>query len=128
MESQHFHNFDWNSPRDNGTYDLPNSLGIAQNVQPEPGTSMSVPPQQPPVLARTGYDNQTTGDTPMEDLPSVQPPSGPATRNTNARRSRYRHLDWDAQKNTIRQLYLVEDRTLDDTMEIMKNAHSFEAS
>ncbi|KAK7999377.1 hypothetical protein PG990_011977 [Apiospora arundinis] len=39
-----------------------------------------------------------------------------------------RHPDWDAYKDTLRHMYLVEDRTLDETVQIMKTVYAFEAS
>ncbi|KAM3069420.1 hypothetical protein ACMFMG_005526 [Clarireedia jacksonii] len=41
---------------------------------------------------------------------------------------KHRNLDWKAQKETIRSLYMDEDKTLKDTMDIMKNAHYFDAT
>ncbi|RYP63797.1 hypothetical protein DL770_009297 [Monosporascus sp. CRB-9-2] len=57
----------------------------------------------------------------------LRPPRGAQTR-PRAPRARYGHLDWDAHKDTIKSLYMDEDKTLADTMEIMKREHSFEAS
>ncbi|RYP62306.1 hypothetical protein DL771_009791 [Monosporascus sp. 5C6A] len=57
----------------------------------------------------------------------LRPPRGAQTK-PRAPRARYGHLDWDAHKDTIKRLYMDEDKTLADTMEIMKRVHSFEAS
>ena len=58
---------------------------------------------------------------------SPVPAVNPLTR-TTSRRSKYRNLDWDGAKARIKELYLDEDRTLQETMRIMKEAHSFDAS
>ncbi|KAI0454976.1 hypothetical protein F5B21DRAFT_473344 [Xylaria acuta] len=44
------------------------------------------------------------------------------------KRTRYGHLDWVAHRNEIRRLYLEEDRTLKETMDIMAKTYSFNAS
>ena len=44
------------------------------------------------------------------------------------RRSKWQGLDWDRQRETIRQLYMVEEKSLKDTMEIMAQKHNFHAS
>ena len=47
---------------------------------------------------------------------------------TASRRSKYKGLDWDEHKPKIKELYLDEDRSLSETMRIMKEAYSFNAS
>ncbi|KAF4990645.1 hypothetical protein FDECE_14310 [Fusarium decemcellulare] len=44
------------------------------------------------------------------------------------RRSKYSHLNWDANKAELKRLYLDQDESLADTMAFMKDKHSFEAS
>jgi hypothetical protein len=36
--------------------------------------------------------------------------------------------DWDEQRPNIQQLYLTEDRSLDDVIELMKTHHGFQAT
>ncbi|KAK0114782.1 hypothetical protein ONS95_014264 [Cadophora gregata] len=43
-------------------------------------------------------------------------------------RTKYRGLDWDAHKNQIKSLYLEGQKNLQETMEIMKDQHDFDAS
>jgi hypothetical protein len=45
-----------------------------------------------------------------------------------SRRSKYSSLDWDAHLETIRRLYMDEERPLKETMEIMAEQHRFHAS
>lgn len=47
---------------------------------------------------------------------------------TLKRRSKYGHLKWDTYKEILKRLYVDENKTLSETMEIMKNEYSFEAS
>ncbi|KAJ2996040.1 hypothetical protein NUW58_g1107 [Xylaria curta] len=66
----------------------------------------------------------------MSDL-NIPDPSdaGPSSNAPPARkRARYGNLDWEAHKNEIRKLYLDQDRTLKETMEVMAQTHSFNAS
>jgi hypothetical protein len=44
------------------------------------------------------------------------------------RRPRYEDLDWDGNRQTLYKLYIQEDRTLTETMRIMKQDYKFEAS
>lgn len=53
---------------------------------------------------------------------SNHPPNG------GSRRSRYGTLDWEKHKSPIKKLYMDENKSLKDTMEIMKEEHGFEAS
>ena len=43
-------------------------------------------------------------------------------------RSKYGNLDWDSYKEEIRSLYLEENQSLNNTMRIMKERHSFPES
>ncbi|KAK7419225.1 hypothetical protein QQZ08_010937 [Neonectria magnoliae] len=47
---------------------------------------------------------------------------------SSRRRSRYRQLNWDRQKARLKTLYLDENKTLKETMSIMKDKYSFVAS
>lgn len=44
------------------------------------------------------------------------------------RRSKYQNLDWNEHKAEIQRLYLEENKSLPETMQIMKDRFSFEAS
>ena len=43
-------------------------------------------------------------------------------------RARNEQLDWDAHKDMIKKLYLDQNKSLSETMEAMKEQHSFHAS
>jgi hypothetical protein len=45
-----------------------------------------------------------------------------------SRRAKYGHLDWKAHKIAIRNLYMDQNKSLSETMAVMKNMHSFDAS
>lgn len=45
-----------------------------------------------------------------------------------SRRAKYGYLDWKAHKAAIRNLYMDQNKSLSETMEVMKNVHSFDAS
>jgi hypothetical protein len=45
-----------------------------------------------------------------------------------SRRPRSEDLDWDKNRQTLYRLYIQEDRTLTETMRIMKQDHKFDAS
>ncbi|KAI0535673.1 hypothetical protein GGR58DRAFT_504073 [Xylaria digitata] len=81
-------------------------------------TSVMAPPQQP------------SNDVVMLDFNFTGPSDpGPSSRGQQARkRARYARLDWNAHKTEIRKLYLDQNHTLKETMEIMANTHSFNAS
>ncbi len=51
-----------------------------------------------------------------------------SARTTTPRRSRYGILDWESHKSPLKRLYLTENKTLNETMKIMKDEHSFNAS
>jgi hypothetical protein len=49
----------------------------------------------------------------------------------NPRRARLQGpsaAEWNTQKNRIQELYMVQDKTLRETMDIMKDTHDFNAS
>lgn len=54
--------------------------------------------------------------------------SSTAPRRRPARRSKYHDLDWDEYKAKIKELYLEDDRPLRETIRIMKDTFSFDAS
>ncbi|KAI1130526.1 hypothetical protein F5Y10DRAFT_235429 [Nemania abortiva] len=89
-------------------------------VLPYTNNSMSVA-----ASVRQPEEDMTMTDFNTQYLSGPVPPvDGPQTR----KRTKYRHLHWDAHKNEIRELYLDQDCTLKDTMEIMANTRSFNAS
>lgn len=45
-----------------------------------------------------------------------------------SQRTKYRGLNWDAHKTQIKSLYLEGNKNLQETMEIMKDQHDFDAS
>ncbi|KAJ3535651.1 hypothetical protein NM208_g7047 [Fusarium decemcellulare] len=51
-----------------------------------------------------------------------------ATTANTRKRSKYNHLNWNAQKAELKRLYMDQDKSLPETMQIMKDEHSFEAS
>ncbi|KAK3998173.1 hypothetical protein QBC44DRAFT_376039 [Cladorrhinum sp. PSN332] len=51
-----------------------------------------------------------------------------ATLQTRSRRSRYGNLDWDKYKPVLKKLYFDDRLSLAETMEVMQNTHSFQAS
>ncbi|KAK8084450.1 hypothetical protein PG997_005721 [Apiospora hydei] len=132
MDSHDSHGFSWTSPRTSRTYNFPNSFELGQDVQPVPGPSTIGPPFNAQGSSGTDSANGDTADAPMEGAALMQPPlravSETVPHTSTNRRSKYKHLDWDAHKDIIRQLYLDDDKTLAETMDTMKNTHSFEAS
>lgn len=48
--------------------------------------------------------------------------------NTKRKRRKYDNLDWDAHQQELKNLYLLQNKTLEETMHIMKERHSFDAS
>lgn len=55
-------------------------------------------------------------------------PPIPGRHASASRRSKYSSLDWDAHRETIRRLYMDEEKPLKETMEIMAEQHGFHAS
>lgn len=51
-----------------------------------------------------------------------------ATQAPRATRSKYGSLAWDRHKETLRRLYLDENKSLPEIMRIMNEKHSFDAS
>jgi hypothetical protein len=56
------------------------------------------------------------------------PPPIPGRHTSASRRSKYSSLDWDAHRESIRRLYMDEEKPLKETMEIMAEQHGFYAS
>lgn len=55
-------------------------------------------------------------------------PSRAGSQATRATRSKYGALDWTKHKETLRRLYLDENKSLPEIMRIMKEENSFDAS
>ena len=64
-------------------------------------------------------------DTQHHREPSPGHPSPPAT---TTRRARYGNMNWESRKEELKQLYLTEDKTLDETMRIMNEKYSIPES
>ena len=71
-------------------------------------TSSSVVPSQPPLQHRPSTLARTSAPAP--------------------RKSKYSSLDWEQHRETINQLWMKDDRSLEETMEIMAIEHGFHAS
>lgn len=66
---------------------------------------------------------------PRQSIPTEENPVESTSRSRiPARRSKLQDLDWGKHKTKIQELYLTEDRTLEDTMRIMKEAYFFNPS
>ncbi|KAF6834491.1 hypothetical protein CPLU01_04956 [Colletotrichum plurivorum] len=75
----------------------------------------------------------STGAAPISRLLQVQdaePPSSSAqrTRGPQGKRRQYDNLDWEAHQSDLRKLYLIDNKTLAETMKIMEERHAFVAS
>ena len=100
-------------------------------------SSHSCPPPQPPSLsnlmvdieANVAVQNQAAA-TNIAVLGAHQPfaPPLPGQYASASRRSKYSSLDWDTHRETIRRLYMDEEKPLKETMEIMAEQHGFHAS
>ena len=66
---------------------------------------------------------------PVGRLNPNEPMSPPPFPNTSqsARRHRNRAADWEQHKQSIKQLYIVEDHSFEDTMMTMVERHGFRA-
>ena len=80
-----------------------------------------------PDVQITGDSSNNTGVT-LRARPGGSEGAMSPFRHGPPRRSRYSNLNWDEAKAKIRTLYLIENRSLQETMRIMKEAHSFDAS
>lgn len=54
--------------------------------------------------------------------------SAQMARGPRGKRRKYDDLDWDAQQPSLRQLYMIDNKTLAETMKIMEERHAFVAS
>ena len=85
-----------------------------------------------PFTADMGNGFQPSNDVSMEDQQTGPPPipsiPGAQTEARASRRARSEHLDWNAYKETIRELYIEQNNSLAETMEAMKEDYSFNAS
>lgn len=107
--------------------------GGPSNGQTSPSQFAFGPSYPLSIQAGLEYRPQPDGDVPMpddevEDKLSPQIAGPEAGKSGTARRAKYGHLNWAAHKHTIKQLYLDEDKTLTETIEMMKRLHSFDAS
>ena len=64
----------------------------------------------------------------MIDDPGVRKARSQTVADVKPRRAKYENLDWNTHKPMIQHLYMGKNRSLADTMEIMKEKYSFEAS
>ncbi|KAL8713832.1 MAG: hypothetical protein Q9225_006682 [Loekoesia sp. 1 TL-2023] len=93
------------------SYQNPFAAGMANEAQPGNDVSMA------------NYE--------MEPQPGLQP--GPSIHGAQrgarpSRRARSGHLDWNAYKDTIKELYIDQNKSLPETMEAMNERYSFNAS
>jgi hypothetical protein len=51
----------------------------------------------------------------------------PSTQNAKHSRSRHPTNEWEAQKTLIKKYYFDEDRSLEETTDMMKQGHGFQA-
>lgn len=89
--------------------------------------SSQIPFAPDPAHEAQAYNNVSMGDY------ETGPPPGPyihgAQRDArSSRRARSEHLDWNAHKDTIKKLYLDQNKSLSETMEAMKEQYSFNPS
>ena len=108
----------------------PPGLRQSTTFQPyEPFESLSTyPAHASNVLSNQDVPHLQSEDLEMaEDTDALhQPPAGHQdTPKPVSRRSKYGNLDWEPYKEEMRQLYLEDNQSLDDTMRIMKERHSF---
>lgn len=91
---------------------------------------------QIPFAADMANEAQPSNDVSManyETEPQLGPQPGPsihrAQRNARpSRRARSEHLDWNAYKDTIKELYIDQNKSLPETMAVMNEQYSFNAS
>ncbi|KAI4280424.1 MAG: hypothetical protein L6R38_004469 [Xanthoria sp. 2 TBL-2021] len=72
------------------------------------------------------YNNVSMGN--YETGPRPGPYIHGARDARSSRRARSEHLDWNAHKDTIKKLYLDQNKSLSETIEAMKEQYSFDAS
>ncbi|CAH0047389.1 unnamed protein product [Clonostachys solani] len=71
--------------------------------------------------------NELAHDVFPPPYPSQSGTASSSPRQTS-QRNKYCHLDWDAQHETLKRLYLTENKTLSETMRLMKDSYGFNAS
>lgn len=59
-------------------------------------------------------------DPPRDPQSSGAGPAFPVSPNRRSRHTKYNARDWEARKARLKELWVVEDRTLSQAMEIMK--------
>jgi hypothetical protein len=106
--------------------------GESSNNQLASGSLAFEPSYHNPFQADTAYSLQHNTDVSMtgpevENLPPSSIAKAPPERGSS-RRVKYDHLDWDTHKAAIRSLYIDQNKNLSETMESMRNLHSFDAS
>lgn len=106
--------------------------GESSNNQLGFGSFAFEPPYQNPFHVDAEYGLRQTPDISMtghnvEDRPALSIAKGPSEMGSS-RRAKYEHLDWNANKAAIQSLYMDQNKSLSETMESMKNLHSFDAS
>jgi hypothetical protein len=107
-------------------------VGKSSNNQLASGSFAFEPSYQNHFQADTPYNLQPNTDVSMtgyevEKLPAPSIAKAPPEIGSS-RRAKYEHLDWNAHKAAIQSLYLDQNKSLSETMESMKNLHSFDAS
>lgn len=87
---------------------------------------------QNPFTADRANEIQPSNDVAMEDqqtgLPPIPSIPGAQAEARALRRPRSEHLDWNAYKAKIEELYMTQNKTLPETMEAMNEKYSFNAS
>lgn len=107
-------------------WDMAN-IPIMDTAFDSPGTI-----QHPSQTGYGGLSAPSTNPPPAFDLGSDGTRLSSVAISSQARvlgkRRRYDNLDWNAHQDELRQLYLLENKTLDETMKVMEEKHSFIAS
>ncbi|KPM45639.1 hypothetical protein AK830_g910 [Neonectria ditissima] len=96
---------------------------------------MDTPILRNPIPESPAMNHDRSHDDGPSTQPVSQPPPAPvastvaqAVPTGPKRRSRYRQLNWNRQKARLKTVYLDENKSLAETMQIMKNEYSFDAS
>jgi hypothetical protein len=131
---------DWNNDFNWGNWNDPGA-SRSQNFSGPSGTNQTVPLASSDPSPYKSYQNGSHQDRtyhapPAEDV-SIKDisvgfqsvlPNPVAAAGYAIPRVKNEGLDWKAQKNAIRSLYMDEDKTLKATIDIMKNVYSFNAT
>lgn len=118
----------WYAPNQ---YGLPvHSDGTMQHTMPGPNTYHSTTNFAPGSAQE--FEISASVRHSVSGIPGPSNPGGlqdaASSSATAPRRSRYGTLDWESHKSLLQSLYLTENKTLNETMRIMKDEHSFNAS